>query len=168
MKEINIFGYILVAVLFLSAIIMPLFETFFVYRERLMLGHALYNSCRAAAEVSYNYTDMRNINALAREEELREIFADTFATSFGLNFAYMSGDILYFDTPNELYNEFKVILSIWYEISEYDASKTITKIEATAISPYKFKTAYMQTLNTGAGIFYELDVKRAYTMEVFN
>ena len=126
MGEAKILGYIIIAGLFLSAIVMPLVEMFFVYRERLILSDALYNSCRTAAQASYNYADMRNIDAVHSKDAFVENFADTFSTSFGLNLESVSGNRLTFRSGNDAYNNFTVELDFYeYQTPYY---KTATRV----------------------------------------
>ena len=170
MGEIKIFGYIIVATLFLSAIVMPLVEIFFAYRERLMLSDALYNSCRVAAEASINYWDISNINAAVYEHAFDENFGNTFATSFGLSYLGKTGNTLKFK-GNEAYNDFEVVLLFEEKYSEshgasYD--KTITSVSVEATSPYKYKISFMQSLNDNAHYDYLLRSERKYFIEVFN
>jgi hypothetical protein len=165
--ELKIFGYILVAVLFLSAIVMPLVEMFFVYRERQLLGDALYNSCRAAAEGSYYYEHMRNVNAKRREDAFKDVFADTFATSFDLYCTSKAGATLQFKSNNGYYGDFKVELEFKEEYHSAD-DKTVVKVTATATSPYKFKTNFMESIHKRTSIKYELKSIRFLTMEVIN
>ena len=177
MGEIKIFGYIIVAVLFLSIIIMPLVEAFLVYRERLMLSDALYSSCRVAAEASNKYRDMININAEVYKKSFCEAFGETFATSFGLNYVGMSGDILTFEPlpTNDAYDNFTVELDfdssyvpIHYDISR--GTKTFTMVTVDAESQYKFKTRFMGYFHRLAPgiVYYELCSKQEYLMVVTN
>ena len=174
MGEIKIFGYILVAVLFLSAILMPLTDVFFAYRERLMLSDALYNSCRAATEAGYNMVNLRIIDAKRYNEYFLEAFENSFATSFDLalseTISTTNGYTLKFIPNNDAYNNFEVKLNFNEEESydPYTDDKKITSVTASATSPYKFKIAYMQRLNDSGNVEYTLKSERTYIMEVFN
>jgi hypothetical protein len=171
MSEIKIFGYILVAVLFLSIIIMPLVEVFFVYRERLMLGDALYTSCRVAAEASYKQRDMINVDAVIYEKDFRQAFAKAFAASFALDCLDRNADPLIFRPLNpDVYNEFEVRLEFPEEESPDPAAgeKIVTGVKAIATSPYRFKTSFMEYFHINTGLHYELASSRTYDMEVNN
>jgi len=174
MGEIKIFGYILIAVVFLTAIVMPLFEMFFIYRERLMLSDALYNSCRVATEAGYNYSDIRKIDAIWHDEYFLEAFAKTFATSFGLDLLDTAptgaGYILRFrpNPSNEIYNDFVVTLTIKQEYDTID-KKTTAEVTAEATSPYRFKHSYMRLISeSNDKLNYELASRREYVMTVDN
>lgn len=181
MGEIKLVGYLMVAVLFLSIILMPLVEMFFVFQEQLLLGDALYNSCRAAAgggytgagnaETGFNYANMRNVDAVLREEAFIEAFAETFAVSFGLEYVERDEYLLKFEplASNIANNHFTVDLKFELKKSaDYTAQDDYTEITATATSPYRFKIGYMQFINKNADINYELKSKREFTMKVMN
>jgi len=172
MGELKIFGYILVTVLLLTAIVLPLVEIFFAYRERLILSDALYNSCRVAAEDSYNYANMRNINAERREQNFRIRFAEAFEISFDLTCVDNSAEPLKFTSNSDAYNDFEVKLAFDIDYIDVNAIngelKTVTYITAAATSPYKFKQRYMQRFNEEGGINYALTGVRIYTMVVVN
>jgi hypothetical protein len=172
MGEIKIFGYILVAVLFLSIITVPLVEIFFVYRERLMLSHALYNSCRVAAEYGYKYRDMINADAVTYEKGFREAFAETFATSFGLDCLNSNEEPLKFKpkTGNAAYYNFEVKLNFDYRASNdpYADDKEVAKVTSEATSPYRFKTRLLQSFHVSAGIGYMLESTQKYDLIITN
>jgi hypothetical protein len=175
MGEIKIFGYILIAVISLSAIVAPLVEALFVYRERLMLSGALYNSCRVAAEVGRSYGSMVNVDAEQHDKNFIDAFADAFAATF--NF-YPSAPVpngtgytIIFTSFNIAYNEFTVKLEFEKKerIDPFASDREITTIKATATSPYRFKNRYLRYFSESIDTLkYDLSCSRFYTMEVVN
>jgi hypothetical protein len=173
--EVKIFGYILIAVLALSAIVMPLVEMFFAYRERMMLSDALYNSCRVASEASYDYISMRNINAVLNDDYggFCDTFGAAFAASFGLNYSSRTGNTLRFQPHgHDTYNEFVVELNFkQQEITDYEGKKKMTtEVTAEATSPYKFKHGYLLRLLNSGDISngYSLNSVGHYTLVITN
>jgi hypothetical protein len=170
MGEIKIFGYIIIAALALSAIVMPLVEVFFLYRERLMLGDALYNSSRVAAEASYQYMNMRNIDAVPYEEVFCDTFGDTFATAFGIPYTGRIGNTLHFkpNSPDAAYNNFTVVLR-FVDVPNTQDNKRTNTVTATATSEYKFKHAYVRFISLSKeNLKYTMNITRTLTMEITN
>lgn len=173
MGGLKLIGYLLVAVLLFSALLMPLMEMLFVYRERLTLSDSLYNSCRVAAEAGYRYVDARKTNAVLNKELFRQAFEDAFASSFDLyvsaTTATAAGYSFKFKPYNtDAYNEFKVELEF---PAVYDtlSKKWTVKVIAQATSAYKFKHNYiLKMINEGSGINYQLKSTREYPLEVIN
>jgi len=177
MGEIKIFGYIIIAILCLTAIVTPLMEAFFAYRERLMLSDALYNSCRVATEAGYNDWYMKNINAEVNITAFRDAFAETFAMSFDLDdspswtLSANVGTFIFKSNAPNAYNDCEVVLTFDRKPPNPD-NKVITVVTAAATSEYKFKNAYMRRVSNiiyaPPRVPYQLKCTRKFTMEVIN
>lgn len=168
MGEIKIFGYILIVGLLVASIIMPLTEVVFIYRERLMIGDALYNSCRVAAEYSYNYNEMRTTDAVSYKNVFLDAFEQAFASSFDLEIRPRYGNTLHFEpsaVKRDMYNNFSV--EVTFDDDPF-GDKTISIVTVEAESYYVFKIRYMRYLNEVGRIEYELRANREYVMEVTN
>jgi len=167
MSEIKVFGYIVVSILLLSAIILPLVEVFNVTRERVMLYNNIHNSFRAARDSSYTYHEMRRLNSVVFENRFKEGFADTFATSFGINCRDSSGNTLLFE-GNDVYNDFIVEIEfgtpIIYDIEDY----SVMTVAIEASTRYKFKIGMLVLATRADPDPFQLKCKREFTIRLIN
>jgi len=160
------FLYIILAVLFLSVLVVPVVEVFMLGRDRILLASALYNSFRAARESSYSYEKMREIEAVADEEAFLRSFADTFAASYGMDCIDPTANPLQFTCPDRTFNDFEVHIGFMEEMRDGGAIATVVTL--TAKTEYKFRTAYMQALDSGGDSPYLLQKTQSHTMSVTN
>lgn len=163
--EIKLFAYFILITVVLSIIITPLLEVFNVGRERILLGSAIYNSFRAASDNGYDYSNMRDIDAVLDEDVFKQTFAETFAVSYDMICSGTSGNTLVF-TNSDKYEDFYVDMSFVTEDHMPD-DYTTTNVTVTAKSQYRFKTAYMELISSTLSPF-ELSATRTFTIQVIN
>jgi hypothetical protein len=140
MKDIAI-GMLLVV--FLSILIEPLVDTANVYREKIIVGSAITNSCRAAKDRSLIYDQMINLDAEVDEELFVDYFSEAFEKAMNMTLISENGTTVVFRSNNGKYNDFKVTLSFDSDI-DYDTEQVIGKVRVYAESDYKFKTKYLK------------------------
>ena len=158
--------YMILAAFLLSIAVTPLVEVFISGRDKILLSSTVNNSYRTAREASYSYKDMRNVNAVMDEKMFLGYFADTFATSYGLECINPAANPLRFVSPDDTFNDFTVYVDFYYETVDGDVN--IAVVTVTAESEYKFRTGYMRMVSYGDTHPYLLSSKNTFTMSVSN
>lgn len=156
----------ILAAFLLSILVTPLVEVFLAGRDKIMLSSAVHNSFRAAREASYSYMDMRNMDAVADEKAFLRCFADTFASTYGMDCKNPGANLLEFASPDGIVNDIYVYVDFSYGTGEGGA--VLTTVAVSAESEYKFRTAYMRLISYGDTHPYLLTSINTYTMQVTN
>ena len=162
----KIFLFLIVAVLLLSILVTPIVEVFMAGKDKILLSSTLYNSFRAAREASFAYADMRDIDAVVDEKVFLECFADTFATSYGMDCTGSSSSPLRFVSYDGTFNDFEVSVNFSEKTGEGGAA--ITEVTVSAISQYHFRTRYMSLISYGDTNPYMLERTLKFIMRVTN
>lgn len=157
----------LLMVVLLSVLIEPLVELANVMKEKIILGSALSNACRAAKDRSLNYEKQRDLDAEVDLDDFEDFFADAFEDAMNVTRIPSAGSTLLFTSNDNKYNTFTVTLDI---ISKPDADngKNITEVYVKAESPYKFKTKYLKLAESASEVGYNLSSERMYLLMVRN
>ena len=152
---------------FLSLIlIMPIVEMANVMREKILIGAALTNACRAARDLSLQYEDHRNIDAVLDVDEFVQHFARSFEDALGLTAIDVSGTTLEFSSVSGAFNNITVNLS--FNAGTGSDQRAFTVVRMTAQTPYKFKTKLMQLTESATGIEYEMRSERLLLVQIVN
>lgn len=162
----KMFAYIVLVIVVLAIVITPLVEVAMVAKDRVLLGATIYNSCRAAKETSYTYTDMRHIDAVVDEEVFTRAFADTFATAYDMTCTSGASNPLHFESADATYGDFTVDMEFDYDTGEGDA--VIVTVHVDAESQYRFRTPYMRMIDYGTSNPFLLKSSRDFVMKVLN
>jgi len=152
-----------ILVVFLSvAFLQPMIETANVFKEKVALGAAILNCCRAAcnyALVDDVYLDWDrgsrpNLDAVIDKEKFAEYFAEAFGNTFDIGSPVIIGDVLEIIFPkSERWDEIKIRLSFedmvdvdltdFYDLG-YDLGYNEATLEITLTTPYVFRTKLLQ------------------------
>lgn len=157
----------LLMVVFLSILVEPLVELANVMREKIILGSALSNSCRAAKDRSLEYEKQRDMDAEVDLDFFKDYFSDAFEDAMNVTRTPSAGSTLLFTPNDDKYNTFTVTLDIICT-PDTDTGKNITEVHVKAESPYKFKTKYLKLAESASGIGYNLTSERMLLLMVRN
>lgn len=154
-------------VILLSVLVEPMVEIANVMREKVLLGTALSNSCRAAKDRSLNYEKLRDRDAEVDEDLFIQYFSEAFEDAMNATRQSVNGNILTFESNDDKYNAFTVTLDF---ISSTDpvSDQSITTVNVKAESHYKFKTKYLKMAESSSGSEYTLTSERMLLMRVRN
>jgi len=154
-------------VILLSVLVEPMVEIANVMREKIILGTALSNSCRAAKDRSLNYEKLRDRDAEIDEDLFIEYFIEAFEDAMNATGEAVNGNILTFVSNDGKYNTFTVTLDI-VNSTDPSTDQSITTVNVRAESHYKFKTKYLKMAESSSGTDYKLTSERMLLMRVRN
>lgn len=150
-----------------SFLIQPMVEIANVAREKVILGSALSNACRAAKNTSLKYESIRDLHAQVDQNLFMQNFTETFEKAMNAAFKERSGNVVTFSSLDERYSEFKVILD--FEEEESSTGQIITKVNVKAEADYNFKTRYLKIANDSRkDLDYKLTAERNLLLTVRN
>ncbi len=154
-------------VILLSVIIEPLVEIANVMREKIIIGTALTNSCRAAHDRSLAYSKRRDADAETDSENFKYYFSEAFEAAMNVTRVPTIGDTLSFTSNDDKYNKFTVSLNI-ANITDSYTDRSITKVNVKAESIYRFKTKFLKLATDTSRIDYNLTSERMLLLRVRN
>ena len=157
----------LLMVVLLSVLVEPLVEMGNVLREKILIGSALSNACRAAKNRSLIYEKMRDLDAEIDKEVFKDYFSEAFESAMNATRSSTSGDTIVFTSNDGKYNTFKVDLDITTTKDVY-TEQSITEVRVKAESFYKFKTKYLKLAEEAGGAGYEITSERMLLLKVEN
>lgn len=154
-------------VVLLSILVEPLIETANVMREKIIIGSALTNSCRAAEERCIDFEEQRDMDVEIDSELFKDYFSEAFESAMNVTRTPASGTTMTFTSDDDKYNTFTVTLDI---LSTVDAlsGKSITEIEVKSRTQYKFKTRYLTLAEGASGMSYDILSERMLLLRVRN
>lgn len=167
----------ILVVILIAAFIQPLMEFSNVLKEKVTLGAAILNSCRAArnnalASVDY-YDSFRNIgdlNAYIEEDEFRRFFAEAFSQTLRVDVIDNSVNPMRF-RGNEYWNEITVWVDFEYDTAEHKSDfsgRSISKATVEAETPYLFRTALLQAAASASRVEYKIEEKAFFLVQIIN
>jgi len=163
-------------VLFLAvAFLQPLIEVSNVLKEKVTLGAAILNSCRAArnnalASVDYDdYHDMNmgDLNAFIEEDEFRRFFAEAFSETLGVDILDLGAGPIRF-RANERWNEITVSVYLGYDDSGGFENRGMGEATVELETPYLFRTSLLQMAAASSGLAYSLNETRSFSVQIIN
>ena len=167
-------------------LLQPLLEIANVLKEKVTLGTAILNSCRAArnnAIASFDdYFDgysgdhkIGDLNAYIDEDMFREFFTEAFAETLRLNKTYSSGGEIRFDSTDGRWGRITVFLSWDYDDTntfDYDfTGRMMNSVTIRIETPYVFRTGLLQTVVGAAGYAggsYNITETRTFIVQIIN
>ena len=179
------YAYIILAVVFLSLILVPLLEVFFVFRDRMVLNAALANSFRVARDMSLmlddEYYDFEmgaaaDLDAIPDVDRFLDYFAKTLGLAIGApgeeNYKTIyEGDnecVIEFDSTNFGDNA-EVSVTFIGDTGERSNEHITTTVEISVDIDYLFKTALLNNLyNNSVMDTYKLETTRSFRMRMLN
>ena len=168
---------ILIVVL-IAAFIQPLIEIANVLKEKVTLGAAILNSCRAArnsALASGDYysggENMGDLNAFLDEDRFRSFFAEAFSETLGVDIVGMSANTIHF-AANARWDSIDVRIDLEYD----DASnfglafsgRGVSRATIQANSPYVFRTGILRSMADASGGGYRIEEKKVFLVQMIN
>lgn len=154
------------AVILLLILIMPLVDLANVMREKIMLGSALTNASRAAENLSLQYDDHRNLDAVLNEIEFVRHFAESLEKALDLTTIHASGMTVKFRSNSGLFNDITVTLD--FNTRTGADNRMITEVRMQARTDYKFKTKLLQAAEQATGFKYEMLSERLLLVQIRN
>ncbi|MCL2048459.1 MAG: hypothetical protein FWG87_07000 [Defluviitaleaceae bacterium] len=159
---------ILVIVL-LVAILQPLIETSNVLKEKVTLGAAILNSCRAARSNALNDEDMRDLNAYINETMFKQYFAEAFCETLELDLISPigAGDLV-FSSPSGRWGVITVSLQLDSPSDLYFSGREVIKADISLSTPYVFR---MSLLRETAGLLpsaFMITETRGFEVQIIN
>lgn len=139
----------LLLIILASILIEPLVEISLVMKDKIALGTSLSNAARSAKDRSLQYEAMRGLDAKVDPERFKDYFSEAFGAAMNASLDSRSGDTLRFRSNNGKWNDIVVTLDI-AENEDPSTERTVTKVEVSAESDYRFKTKYLRAAS-GAG-----------------
>jgi hypothetical protein len=126
----------------MSIIVEPLVEIANVCREKIVMGTALANACRAAKNRSLNYYYIRDLDAQIDEGRFITYFIDAFGSAMDASCSD-TGKVLAFVPNNDKINTIIVTLDFRDSIDP-ETKQQISFVTVKAEEKYKFKTKYLK------------------------
>jgi len=171
---------LVILIIFLSAAFMqPMLETANVYKEKIALGAAILNSCRAASNRALIDEDMRNMDAVIDRLSFAEYFAEAFGDTFDI--VLESPPIITGDTVSMSFNtserwarigillKFQDMAYIDSSGSGYDLGYNEAVLDISLTTPYIFRTKLLrQAMNAIAATDYTITENRRFIVRVIN
>ncbi|MDR2711600.1 MAG: hypothetical protein LBB91_00615 [Clostridiales bacterium] len=147
-----------ILVVFLSvAFLQPMIETANVFKEKVALGAAIRNCCRAASNyalvddvyVDWDRGSRPNLDAVIDKEKFAEYFAEAFGNTFEIGSPDIIGD---FDTlifpESERWDNIRIELDFedmaGLSSTDYDLGYNAAILTIELTTPYVFRTKLMQ------------------------
>ena len=173
---------IFIAVLLLT-FLQPLIEMANVMKEKVTLGAAILNSCRAArnnALESYDgYFDdyagdhkMGDLDAFIEEDMFREFFAEAFGQTLNLGVTYSSGGKISFESIDGRWGEMTVEVDLEYDdadVFDFDFSgRRMSSATVRVETPYVFRTVPLKTMASITGGVYRITETRKFIVQMIN
>lgn len=152
-------------VLLLSVLVEPLVEIANVMREKIILGTALTNACRAAKDRSLEYEKWRQLDAEINQDTFKDYFSDAFEDAMNVTRNPTSGSIMTFQSNDGKYNTISVKLDFTIKTEE---GRSISEVNARAESLYKFKTKYLKLAESAGVDGYHLTGERMLLISIRN
>lgn len=147
-------AYLFAAVVFISALIMPITELLSSFTDMCKIDAAVHSSMRAAIKEAENENKTRNVQSVIIQDEFEKVFKSSFCSALNLK----TIDGRNFKSVDGKYNDFSV--------KYYPADKNKCTVEVK--TPYKFKTGlfkrYLKDLNSAG----DLRVKKTVTFIIEN
>ena len=169
----NMFIGVFVVIL-AAAFIQPLIEVSNALKEKVTLGAAILNSCRAArnnALVSVSYYDsdrnMGDLNAYISEAEFRRFFAEAFSETLGVGVIDPGADPMRFEANNR-WNAITVEVQLEYDGSGDFENRGKSIVTVAAVTPYVFRTSLLQEASDASRVVYNITETRVFTVQVIN
>ena len=168
--------------IFALGISQPLLEVFNVLTEKVELGAALMNSCRAARNhaLEENYYEAMNIGGLAMnigdldafidEDRFRYFFAKAFAATLDVSIIDDSSDPVIFGA-NGRWNSIRVYIDWEDDIDTNELEgRTVSMATVELVTPYRFKTGLLQRLIAGDNVShgYYITETRPFMVQIIN
>lgn len=165
MRSIAI-GFLLV--IMLSVLLEPMAELVNVMREKIVLGTAITNACRAAKDRSLQYERLRGLDAEVNPALFKDYFAEAFEDVMNLRLVSSSGQTMIFTSEDGKYHDFSVELEFIESMDPY-TEQTITEVSVKAEAAYKFKTKYLKLAEAASqDVGFLLRVERKLLLSVKN
>ncbi len=147
-------AYLLVAVVFISAMIMPITELLSAFSDMCKIDAAVHSSMRAAIKESENEDETRNVESVIIQDKFEKVFRDSFCSALNLK----TVDSRNFTSVDGKYNDFSV------KYFTFNKNKCTVEVK----TPYKFKSGlfnrYLKDLNSAG----DLRVKKTITFIIEN
>jgi hypothetical protein len=155
----------LLLVILLSVWVEPLVEIANVMREKIMLGSALTNACRAAKNRSLVYEKQRDLDAEVDPNLFRDYFSEAFEDALNLTRTTTAGDTITFTSNDGKYHPFEVTIQFQ---TESELGRETSKVSVEARSKYLFKTKYLKLASSAISSDYEMVSNRMLILAVRN
>lgn len=139
MKNIAI-GILMVVML--SVLVQPMVEIMEIGREKIIIGTALSNTCRASV-LSLKQDQMRDLDAKIDPVAFADTFSEVFANAMNVTCKDEHANPLVFTSNDGKYNDFTVSVNLTDEVNA-STEQTVTKVKVRAETVYKFKTNKLQ------------------------
>ncbi len=164
------YAILILTVICASVFVEPMIELLNLTQEKVVLGTAVTNACRAAKDRSMIYEKHRDLDAHADEEKFKDYFSEAFEAAVKADCTGRTGDVMTFAPRpgNDRFGTFTVRLEF---VNSVDAAteqeKTAVKVNAEAV--YRFKTNYLRLAeDAGEDVEYKLKSERMLLLTVKN
>jgi len=162
-------------VILVMSFMQPLLEVSNLLKEKVTLGAAILNSCRAArnnaiASVDYYGSEwnMGDMNAYIDEEEFRRFFAEAFAETLHLDDSVDATVNPMIFRANERWNEITVWVWLDYEDSGDFENRGITRATVEVETPYLFQTSLLQRAAAASSVVYDIREETVFLVQIIN
>ena len=165
-------------VVFIAAFIQPLIEIANVLKDKVTLGAAILNSCRAArnnALASLDYYNgggnMGDLNASIDEDGFRSFFAESFSETLGVDIINASTNPMRFG-ENARWGEISVRIDLAYnDASDFSfvfSGRGMSRITVRLETPYVFRTGLLQSMAGASEGCYNIEETRVFFVQMIN
>ena len=157
-----------------AAFIQPLIEVSNVLKEKVTLGAAIMNSCRAArnnALTSVNYyssdRNMGDLNAFIDEGEFRRFFAEAFSETLGVGIIDSAANPMEFGA-SERWGAITVDVRLDYDESGDFENRGRSTATVEVETPYVFRTSLLQKASASSEVAYNITETRVFSVQIIN
>jgi len=157
----------LLMVVLLSILVEPLIEIANIMREKIIIGSALTNSCRAAEERCIDFGKQRDMDVEIDADLFKDYFSEAFESAMNVIRTPASGTTMTFTSDDGKYNTFTVTLNISNTVDAFNG-KRITEVDVKLKTRYKFKTKYLKLAEGASGTSYDMLSERMLLLRVRN
>ena len=164
------------------ALLQPLIEASNLMKDKVVLGSAILNSCRAArnnalSTVDYYVYDgeeliIGNLSAFLEEKEFCAFFAEAFCETLGVDLIGPSENPMIFD-GNGLWNKITVDIELEFDKGAYPdteqfENRGVGKVIVNVETPYLFRTSLLKTFVEITGGEYTIKETRVFLVQIIN
>ena len=157
----------------------PLLETFNVLTQKVELGAAILNSCRAArnnalmdAYDGYGEQNIGDLDAHIDPDAFTRFFAQAFEQTLNLTTVSISDDQIRFESNDGHWNEITIFISWEYDDTYsfgYDfIGRGMSRATLEVETPYVLRTNILRAAVGGAGFVFNITETRTFIVQIIN
>ena len=177
---------VIILIIYLSAAFMqPMIETANICKEKVVLGAAILNSCRAASKRALSEDELRDLDAKIDPKNFADYFAEAFGDTLSITQdgpSIVSGETvsMSFSTTDERWDKIDIVLefqnmvdidsySSYTLFDHYDLGYNAAILDIYLTTPYVFRTYFLKKAIGALTISdYNLTEKRQFVVRVLN